>query len=202
MSNMCRSLILLAVGVLLAGCASVATYPPEEAPTRVLTTSTPFYRLDPVQEHPNEYLTKGTLVQLVRKSLGYSLVRKENGTTGYVPNANLAKTARDFVVYQSSSDAQKQAAAATGKKKSNSSNNFSDEDFILPNFSINDDIVALPQDQMPALAPPRSSWLPDPSYSTSVQEKTLPPQSNDKSAPSLPPSYTPPSLNGPMPMTL
>ena len=179
----------------------MTTYPPEEAPTRVLTTSTPFYRLDPMQEHPNEYLTKGTLVQLVRRSIGYSLVRKENGTTGYVPNANLAKTPRTFFASQSSSDAQKQTAA-TGKKKSNGSINFLDDDFMLPNFSINDGIVALPQDQMPALAPPRSIVLPEPSRPTSVQESTLPPQFNDKSSPSFPPSYSPPSLNGSMPMTL
>jgi len=202
MLTTCRLLVLLAAGVLLIGCASVTTYPPEEAPARVLTTSTPFYRLDPMQDRPNEYLSKGTLVQLVRKSIGYSLVRKENGTTGYVPNANLAKTTRDFLVYHPSSEAQKQTAAATGKKKSNGSINFSDDDFMLPNFSITDDIVALPQDQMPALAPPRSTWLPDPSHQNSAPAKTHPPQFNDNSSPTLPPSYTPPSLNGSMPMTL
>jgi len=169
MINASRFFLFLVAVVLFAGCAlfETTTYSPDDAPIRIVITPTPFFRLGPLQERADEYLPTGTVVQIARKSLGYSLVRKENGVTGYVPNENLAETNRPFGLFS-----------------------HYDADFLIPDLPDSYEPLALPQDNPQPLVsqnPPKeiSETSPAPSKKT-VRETPIESEPSPTSAESRP----------------
>lgn len=164
----------------------MSSYSPDNAPVRVTIVTTPLYRIGPAQqERPDEYLRKGTVVQLVRTSLGYTLVRKEDGTTGYVPNENLAETTQAFRMGNGGPALQGQIAAiGSDKKKSGDSDAGYD-------FSGSDDLFALPQDELPLREPMRTSpLLPESVPTLPTKTPAMPSMPVDNSTqPPAPPSH-------------
>jgi uncharacterized protein YgiM (DUF1202 family) len=82
---------LLAIVVLFTGCSSVE-YNSTNAPHMVVTADrTPFFHNGPAQGNgPDLSLVKGDVVEVLRKEIGYSFVRIEDGQNGYVSNEALA----------------------------------------------------------------------------------------------------------------
>jgi uncharacterized protein YgiM (DUF1202 family) len=83
-------LLLLATVFLTAGCSSVE-YNSTNAPRMVVVVErTPFFHNGPAQGNgPDLSLVKGDLVEVLRKEIGYSFVRIEDGQNGYVANEAL-----------------------------------------------------------------------------------------------------------------
>jgi len=153
------------VTVALAGCAlfETTTYSPDEAPARIVITPTPLFYGAPVNDRADEYLPTGTVVQLIRKSFGYSLVRKENGVTGYVPNEDLAETNRPFELF-----------------------GHFDSDFLIPDLPANADFLVLPQDNViPTVSPTPPKATPTPTPTPSKK-----PAKEKPAAPSQPAGIT------------
>ncbi len=78
------------VAALLSGCAG-QTYSPESAPEfAVLPERAEFFRFGPLQASPpDELISQDTIVRVVRREFGYSLVQLEGERTGYMANDDL-----------------------------------------------------------------------------------------------------------------
>lgn len=64
----------------------------------VTPESTAFYRFGPQQASgPDQKLTKGTIVTLVRPSFGYCKVKLSNGELGFVANEDLGVASADLI---------------------------------------------------------------------------------------------------------
>jgi hypothetical protein len=83
-----RNLLLLAIGMVVAACAT-QTFSPDKAPEYVTTRDpTPFYLNNPEKVRgPGATLQVQTRVKLLRKRTDYSLVLLEDSRRGYVANA-------------------------------------------------------------------------------------------------------------------
>ena len=82
--------LLLASALLFQGCSSVE-YNSTNAPRMVVVVErTPFFHNGPAQGNgPDLSLVKGDVVEVIRKEIGYSFVRIEDGQNGYVANEAL-----------------------------------------------------------------------------------------------------------------
>lgn len=83
-------LLLFAAAACLSACSSIE-YNSTNAPRMVVVVErTPFYMNGPAQGNgPDTSLVKGDVVQVLRKEIGYSYVRIEDGANGYVANEAL-----------------------------------------------------------------------------------------------------------------
>lgn len=83
--------LLLASALLFQGCTSVE-YNSTNSPRMVVTADrTPFFHNGPAQGNgPDLSLMKGDVVEVLRKEIGYSFIRIEDGQNGYVSNEDLA----------------------------------------------------------------------------------------------------------------
>ena len=83
----CSPRPLLAVLLLITGCSCVE-YNSTNSPRMVVVADrTPFFHNGPAQANgPDNSLIKGELVDVLRREVGYSLVRVEDGQNGYVAN--------------------------------------------------------------------------------------------------------------------
>lgn len=83
--------LLLASVLLLPGCSSVE-YNSTNSPRMVVSSDrTPFFHNGPAQGNgPDLSLIKGDVVEVLRKEIGYSFVRIEDGRNGYVANEALS----------------------------------------------------------------------------------------------------------------
>jgi uncharacterized protein YgiM (DUF1202 family) len=82
--------LLLASALLFPACSTVE-YNSTNAPRMVVTADrTPFFHNGPAQGNgPDLSLMKGDVVEVLRKEIGYSFVRIEDGQNGYVSNEDL-----------------------------------------------------------------------------------------------------------------
>lgn len=82
--------LLLASTLLFQGCSSVE-YNSTNSPRMVVVVErTPFFHNGPAQGNgPDLSLVKGDVVEVLRKEIGYSFVRIEDGQNGYVANEAL-----------------------------------------------------------------------------------------------------------------
>jgi hypothetical protein len=87
-----RLLLVASAGLLwLAGCATQSFEPGKEPEFEVIGDYAKFYLAGPGQERgPDATLRTGERFFLVRREMGYSLVRLEDGRTGYVANEEMA----------------------------------------------------------------------------------------------------------------
>lgn len=97
------------VAAVFSGCAG-QTFSPESAPEFVvLRDRAEFFRFGPLQgSPPDELISQATIVRVVRREFGYSLVQLEGERTGYMANDDLvpapAREARVASVSQRDSD--------------------------------------------------------------------------------------------------
>jgi hypothetical protein len=84
----CRTLLALGGLFLVAGCATVQTYNPDEAPEMIVTVDTaPFYSRGPQQlGGPDTLIRRDDTLRLLRREFGFSYVQLEDGRMGFVPN--------------------------------------------------------------------------------------------------------------------
>jgi len=76
--------------LLLAGCATQSFEPGKEPEFEVIGDFAKFYQAGPGQERgPDATLRTGERFLLVRREMGYSQVRLEDGRTGYVANEEM-----------------------------------------------------------------------------------------------------------------
>ena len=88
------SILSLATILLLAACSSIE-YNSTNSPKMVVSVDhTPFYHNGPLQGNgPDLSLAKGDEVEVLRKEIGYSFVRINDGQNGYVANDDLKPVA-------------------------------------------------------------------------------------------------------------
>lgn len=83
-------LLLLSALLFMGGCSSVE-YNSTNSPRMIVKSDrTPFFHNGPAQGNgPDLSLIKGDTVEVLRKEIGYSFVRIEDGQNGYVANEAL-----------------------------------------------------------------------------------------------------------------
>ncbi len=78
------------LSLLVAGCAGVNFLPGEEPISLVVRGGAPFWTYGPQQAGgPNERLTLGDQIAVLRWEYGFSRVQLESGATGYVANEDI-----------------------------------------------------------------------------------------------------------------
>ncbi len=92
MSRNLNILILSGALFLLAGCMTMQSYSPEEAPEMWVTKDfAPFYSGGPQQmQGPDATLRLEHRMKMLRKEFGYTYVQLEDGRLGFVPNEFIA----------------------------------------------------------------------------------------------------------------
>jgi uncharacterized protein YgiM (DUF1202 family) len=98
--------LLLASLLLFQSCSSVE-YNSTNSPRMVVSAErTPFFHNGPAQGNgPDLSLIKGDVVEVLRKEIGYSFVRIEDGQNGYVSNEALSPVSQTSVSSQKPSSA-------------------------------------------------------------------------------------------------
>ena len=87
-------ILFLLTTLLFAGCSSIE-YNSTNSPKMVVSVDhTPFYHNGPLQGNgPDLSLAKGDEIEVLRKDIGYSFVRINDGQNGYVANDDLKPVA-------------------------------------------------------------------------------------------------------------
>lgn len=153
-----------ATALLLGGCASNNLGDPG-GEYEIVRSQSPFYVVGPRPDRrADDYLEVGTRVTLVRKELGYSLVRLEDDRTGYVPNEDMV-TAPPRP--KPKDDEREAAATGSSRRSGGSSTPYRGpqvNDIPLPDLPPPDLNIA-PEDIIPVdspIVPPESSPTPVP----------------------------------------
>jgi len=109
------AILIMALVLLATGCSTVE-YNSTNSPRMVVSAyRTPFFHNGPAQGNgPDLSLVKGDIVEVLRKEVGYSFVRIEDGQNGYVANDALSDVPAQNQAKQASSPVKKNRNAAPG----------------------------------------------------------------------------------------